>query len=139
MYGNQCFEKSMKNSTIENLCDCPLECNSISYSFNFVSTPFVPEEMCPSKLGENDFLMREFYVNRYPSQFVRKLYQFKDNVTSDVSEVCSKKIQYRAEIIFRLETESISVTVMKRRLSFFEKMSAFGNQIKFLLLIYILS
>ena len=117
----------MNNATFEDFCDCPMECDSISYSASLVSTPFDPEEMCPSKIGREDFFMKEFYVHRYPPQFVRMLEKYRNNVTSDVSDICHKNVQYRAEVIFRLATDSISVTVMKRRLSFFDKLSGFGN------------
>ena len=130
MYGYHCFEKAMENITIENNCNCPIECNSVSYSFSFVSTPFDHEEMCPSDRHKEDFLMKEFYDNKFPPQFIRKMREFKgykDNVSSDARENCYKNIKYRAEIIFTLATDSISVTVMSRRLSFFDKMSAFGK------------
>ena len=61
MYGNMCFEKIMQNDTIEENCDCPVECNHINYSFNLVSTPFDPYELCPSASKKEDHLMKEFY------------------------------------------------------------------------------
>ena len=120
----------MENITIEDNCNCPIECNTISYSFSFVSIPFDPEEMCPSDTYSEDFLMKEFYDNKFPPPFMRKMKEiqgYKDNISSDASEICYKNIKYRAEIIFTLATDSISVTVMSRRLSFFDKMSAFGK------------
>ena len=120
----------MQNITLEDECECPRECNYRSYSFSLVSTPFDPKKMCPSAIKSTDFLMMEFYKNKSPPQFIRKLKaikEFKDNVTSDEDVYCKRNIQYRAEVIFRLATDSVSVTVMTRRLSFFDKLSAFGN------------
>ena len=110
-----------------------MECNSLSYSFTLVSTPFDPEGMCPHQATKNNkFLMKEFYINESPPIFVRNLIHFVDNtsITSTVSskDLCMRNLQYRAEIIFRLATDTISVTVMSRRLSFFDKLSDFGNQ-----------
>ena len=105
-----------------------MECNSISYSFTLVSTPFDPEGMCPLQATKNNkFLMKEFYVNESPPIFVRNLIHFVDN-SSVVSskDLCMRNLQYRAEVIFRLATDTISVTVMSRRLSFFDKLSDFG-------------
>ena len=128
IYGNMCFENSMQNVSIELNCDCPLECDSISYSFSLVSTPFVSKEMCPRQSGSADFAMKEFYDNAYPPKFVRKLIRMKNNnATIQEGDFCKRNIQYRAEVIFRLATNTLSVTVMSRRLSFFDKMSAFGN------------
>ena len=130
VYGNICFEKSMNNVTLEDICDCPNECNSISYSFSVVSTPFDPKEMCPRnvKKESEDFLMKEFYLNKFPPQFVRRLIEFSNvNVSSREGDYCERNIQYRAEINFRLATNSISVTTMSRRLSFFDQLSAFGK------------
>ena len=127
MYGNMCFEKTMENVTIEEACDCPMECNSISYSFSIVSSPFVAEIMCPSKSGKEQFLMRDFYENKSPPQFLRRIIEYKTNYSSQEANYCTRNIQYRAEVIFRLATNSMSVTVISRRLSFFDKMSAFGN------------
>ena len=76
--------------------------------------------------------MEEYYENRYPPQFVRNLKKYKGlvsdvNVTSDANEICLKNIQYKAEVTFQLATNTISVTVISRRLSFFDKLSGFGK------------
>ena len=70
--------------------------------------------------------MKPFYENKFPPQFIRRLKQFKDNSSSQEQDYCKKNIQYRAEVIFRMATDTMSVTVMSPRLSFFDKMSAFG-------------
>ena len=119
----------MSNYTLEENCDCPVECNSLSYSFTLISTPFDAQKMCPKNIGPISFLMKEFYQNenKFPTQFVRKLIKLNANVSSNEIDYCFKNIQYRAEIIFRLASNQMSVTVMSRRLSFFDKMSAFGK------------
>ena len=127
VYGNQCFENSMKNDSTENMCDCPMECNYISYSYSVVSTPFDPAEMCPAKAIEEDFLMKPFYTTKDPPQFIRRLMEFKDNISSDDFDYCKRNIQYRAMVIFRLATTKMSVTVMSKRLTFFDQLSDFGK------------
>ena len=127
VYGNQCFENSMKNDSTENMCDCPLECNYISYSYSVVSTPFDPDKMCPSKVIKNNFLMKPFYTRLDPPQYIRRLMEFKDNISSDDFDHCRRNIQYRAEVIFRLATTTMSVTFMSKRLSFFNQLSDFGK------------
>ena len=116
----------MKNISIEKTCNCPIECSSIGYSFSIVSTPFDSEGMCPRNVGSEEFLMKQFYENQFPTKYVRKLIEFKKNVSSDEDENCKNNIQYRAEAIFRLATNTMSVTVMSKRLSFFEQLSTFG-------------
>ena len=106
-----------------------MECNSLTYSFTLVSIPFDTDGMCPRALGSQDFLMKEFYEKKFPPQFMRKLNEFRNNVSSNVADNCRNKIQYRAKLMFRLATDSMPVTVMSRRLSFFDKMSAFGKHI----------
>ena len=134
MYGNQCFEASMED-TPEWTCDCPVECKSISYSFSIVSTPLGPEESCPPHASWRDgVLMSPFYEQESPPKFVKKLIDMRNNISHDfdydeMEESCKKNLQYRAEVIFRLATDSMSVTIMSRRLSFFDKLSAFGNDI----------
>jgi len=76
----------MQNITIEDTCDCPIECNSISYSYSFVSRPFDPKEMCFSEKGSKGFLMKPLYNNKLPDQFVRRLTQLKNNETSSEIE-----------------------------------------------------
>ena len=132
IFGNICFEKSMNNVTFEDFCECPNECNSISYSFSVVSDPFDPKEICPrsfnpKKKNSGDFLMKEYYANKFPPQFVRRLKEFKSNLSSQDGDYCEKNIQYRAEIVFRLATNSMAVTTLSRRLSFFDQLSAFGK------------
>ena len=67
------------------------------------------------------------YAHKIPPQFERKLIEIKNNVSSDQVDYCKRNLQYRAMVIFRLATDSMSVTVMSSRLSFFDKMSAFGK------------
>ena len=96
--------------------------------FVFFSTKFEEEEMCPNVKNKGDFLMKEFYTHKFPHQFIRKLIEVKnENISSDAVEHCKRNLQYRAEVIFKLATDSMSVTVMSSRLSFFDKMSAFGK------------
>lgn len=118
----------MNNVTVEKGCDCPMECNSISYSFSLISTPFDPEGMCPTRDGSDNFLMWDFYQNKFPPKYMRKLIELANrNVSSNDGDYCKRNIQYRAEILFRLATNTLSVTVMSRRLSFFDQLSAFGK------------
>ena len=127
MYGNNCFENSMKKGSAAEKCDCPMECNSVTYTFSLISTPFDPLKMCPNNIRDGD-LMKPFYEYRFPHQFIRRLTYFKDNTTSSQEDdYCMRNIQYRAEIIFRLASNTMPVTVISRRLSFFDKMSAFGK------------
>ena len=132
VYGNICFETSMESLETEENCTCPMECNSITYSFNIVSTPFDPVKMCPSKKRTNAFLMKEFYGSalhyRFPTKYVRRIIGIRDNTSYGDDDICKEKIKYRAEIIFRLATNAMSVTVMSRRLSFFDQLSAFGRK-----------
>ena len=127
VYGNVCFEKAMTDDTLKENCDCPMECEFISYSSYYVSSPFNPEELCSR---QPDGLMEEFFQNKYPPQILRKLKHFvKDNETSDAYEICKKSILYRAEVTFQLTKNTISVTVISRRLSFFDKLSGFGKDV----------
>ena len=109
---------------MKDICSCPMECESISYSSYYVSSPFNPEELCSS---QPDGLMEEFDNNRFPPQFVRNLKKFTKNVTADEYEICKRNIKYRAEVTFQLATNTMSVTVISRRLSFFDKLSGFGK------------
>ena len=147
MYGNVCFEKYMKNTPTNWICDCPMECNTISYSFSVVTTPFDPEEMCPDYqyTWEYDFLMKTFYNNLYPPQFIRTLMNIKNNAPDpdsnqrrylEKTELCKMNLDYRALVNFKLVTDTMSVTVLSRRVSFFDKMSAFGKTAKELLVMY---
>ena len=81
----------MKNSTNQRNCDCPMECNSITYSFRVVSTKLEEDEVCEGK----DSLMNEFYAHKIPPQFERKLIEIKNNVSSDEIEYCKRNLQYR--------------------------------------------
>ena len=106
VYGNTCFDQNMKNSTNQRNCDCPMECNSISYSFRVVSTKLEEDEVCEGK----DSFMKEFYAHKIPPQFERKLIEIKNNVSSDEIEYCKRNLQYRAMVIFRLATGQWQLT-----------------------------
>ena len=123
----------MDNDALEENCDCPMECNSISYSFNIESKEFDPKEVCPNIMGGlndiaryDNFVMKPFYKQKYPVKFVRKLMKIKSNVSDTDMAYCKKNLEYRSEVIFQLATNTMSVTVLSSRLSFFDKMSSFG-------------
>ena len=90
------------------------------------STPFDYEEVCPPNIITSDFLMKEYYLNPMPPQMIRNIRGYLNNVTSDMAEICKINSQYRARVIFRLATDTMTVTVTSRRLSFFDKLSSFG-------------
>ena len=108
-----------------------MECDSISYSFSLVSTPFNELGLCPGKMGLNPAAMSEFYRKPFQKSFIRKLKKFIFNETESTSEHCKINVKYRAEIIFKLATNNIAVTVTSKRLSFFDKLSGFGRSFKF--------
>ena len=118
----------MGNVTNEEECDCPLECDALNYSYYYVSSPFDPEEMCPGSATTEDFLMREFYENSMPSRLVRKMEKFAYNTTDNMADLCRINVKYKAEVIFRIATNTMAVTLTSRRLSFFDKLSGFGKQ-----------
>ena len=101
-----------------------MECNTLSYQFSVVSTPLDPEERC----NPSDSLMKPFYENKFPSQVTRNLIEVKYNISNHPTDYCKRNLQYRAEVIFRMATDTMPVTVISRRLSFFDKMSAFGQR-----------
>ena len=111
-------------SKAEWTCGCPKECNTLSYSFSVTSTPLDPEELCTK---DSDSKMWQFYQNKFPADFVRTQMKIKYNVSNDATDYCKKNIKYRAEVVFKMATDSMEVTVLSRRLSFFDKMSAFGR------------
>ena len=122
----------MDDVTIEKECNCPMECDSIGYAFTIVSTPFDPEEMCPSnfknsKSESKSFLMKEFYSNLSPPQFMRKLNELTTNASSNVGDICKRNLEYRAQVIFRLAANTLPLTIMSRRKSPFDKLSDFGK------------
>lgn len=116
----------MANDSLETNCDCPMECDSISYFSYYVSTIFNPEEMCRR---QQKGLMEDIFENKFPPQFVRILRKFTRNETFKEREYCMKYLQYKAEVTFQLATNTMSVTVISRRLSFFDKLSGFGKSI----------
>ena len=117
----------MKNHSKDN-CDvtkCPMDCNFISYSYSIISTPFKEAEHCSN--DGKDSIFDEFYKNPFPPRFMTRARTFFFNESSRPSDQCAKYLPYRAEVTFRLATDTVSVTVRTRRLSFFDKLSAFGN------------
>ena len=127
VFGNLCFENIMGNFTLEQQCSCPMECDSLSYSFSVVSTPFNDIGLCPGTLKQPQPLMSEFYEKPFPKVFVRTLQRFIKNETDKPGEICKRNVKYRAEINFELATNNIAVTVTSKRLSFFDKLSGFGR------------
>ena len=128
MYASLCFEESMKNFTSENECDCPLDCDSITYSYSLVSSPLKEDELCTANQKSPTPLLKDFYEKPFPKLFIRQLRKYAKNISADPYEICSKYLKYRAVVIFQLATNDVSVTVTSRRLSFFDKLSGFGKK-----------
>ena len=124
-----CFEDIMANDTLDEQCSCPMECDSITYSFNVVSTPFNEKGLCSGQQKNPNPLMSEFYKKPFPKLYVRKLKKMTKNETDSVRDICFTNIQYRAEVSFKLATNNIAVTVTSKRLSFFDKLSGFGTSL----------
>ena len=117
----------MKNFTSEKNCDCPLDCDSITYSYSLVSSRLKEDELCTGNQKNPTPLLTDFYKKPFPSFFIRQLSKYAKNISADALEICNKYLKYRAVVIFRLATNDVSVTVTSRRLSFFDKLSGFGE------------
>ena len=118
----------MKNAQIIEKCNCPLECEAITYDYEYVSTPFDPDVMCPNLAGKAN-LMKDYYDNPLPSKMSRNMMAyFNFSPPKSDSDVCKHDIQFRAMVIFRLATDTMTVTTTSRRLSFFDKLSSFGKK-----------
>ena len=128
IYGSLCFEKYMKNVTLEKECDCPLDCDSITYSYSLVSSRLYENEICTGNQNSPTPLMKDFYRKPFPKLFIRRLQKFAKNISADTFEICSKYLKYRAVVIFKIATNDVSVTITSRRLSFFDKLSGFGKK-----------
>ena len=63
--------------------------------------------------------------------------EFAFNTTgkTEYSEICKKKLLYKAEVIFKISTHTMIVIENSRRLSFFDKLSGFGMNSKYSLII----
>ena len=127
MYASLCFEDSIKNFTSEKNCDCPLDCDTITYSYSLVSSRLKEDELCTGNQKSPTPLLTDFYKKPFPSLFIRQLSKYAKNISADALEICNKYLKYRAVVIFRLATNDVSVTVTSRRLSFFDKLSGFGE------------
>ena len=126
-YSSLCFEESMKNFTLEKECDCPVDCDSITYSYSLYSTPFNYDYFCSGSLKNPTPLMKGFYKEPFPKIFIRKLRMLVKNISDDTLENCKRYLKYRALVTFRLGTNDVAVTVKSKRLTFFDKLSAFGK------------
>ena len=76
--------------------------------------------------------MNEFNNNPMPPKMVSRIQNFLYPITpvEDIQrqlQECNFKKQFRALVIFSLATDTMTVTVTSRRLSFFDKLSSFGR------------
>ena len=71
--------------------------------------------------------MNDFYHRQMPTILLRRMEWIVYNETQDIDKICLKNLNYKAEVIFRIATDTMSVTVSSRRLSFFDKLSGFGK------------
>ena len=64
----------------------------------------------------------------FPPTFIKRAREFMGESSIKTEyEHCKKFLPYRADVTFRLATDTVSVTVRSRRLSFFDKLSGFGK------------
>ena len=45
---------------------------------------------------------------------------------------CKRNLQYRAEVVFKMASDSMSVTVISKRLTILDKMLAFGKKVRYM-------
>ena len=128
MYASLCFEESMKNFILQKKCDCPLDCDSITYSYSLVSSRLKEDELCTANQNSPTPLMTDFYERPFPKLFIRQIEKYAKNISADPYEICSKYLKYKAVVTFQLATNDVSVTITSRRLSFFDKLSGFGKK-----------
>ena len=96
-----------------------------------LSAPFKEDESCPRSKSKSRSLFQEFYTNPFPPRFIKRAREFMgEREESSEYESCRRFLPYRAEVTFRLATDTVSVTVRSRRLSFFDKLSGFGERMK---------
>ena len=128
IFGYMCVEETMKNVSSSQGCDCPMDCESVSYSYSIVSEPFIEEEQCPTKNNNGVSIFKEFYSTPFPRGFIRKARFYMGSMnSSDEDYLCKRLLPFRALVTFRLATDTVTVTTRTRRLSFFDKLSAFGR------------
>ena len=90
------------------------------------SAPFDSDVVCPGSRYRKPFLMKPYYQFKKP-HLLMKLEGLYFNKSFGIADVCKDKIQYMAQITFRLATDTMTVAVSSRRLSFFDKLSSFGK------------
>ena len=72
-------------------------------------------------------LNERLFKDPFPPVFISRAREFISNESSDMTELCKRLLPYRAQVTFRLATDTVSLTVRTRRLSFFDKLSGFGK------------
>ena len=111
-----------------------MDCDSVSYSYSIISIPINPVEQCPKlkkrKFNKMKSIFKQFYINPSPPKFIQNVRSFIYNTSSDEAELCKRLLPFRAEVTFRMATDTVSVTVRSKRLTFFDKLSAFGKTLQ---------
>ena len=106
IYGNICFKDIFEKGGQNKSCDCPRECDSISYSYSLVSTPFDKKVLCSESKNNPQPLMGEFYEHPFPNSFVTKLRFFtQNNVSDDPNVICEKNIQNRQKYLIGITSD----------------------------------
>ena len=72
--------------------------------------------------------MQDFYgPQAYPTEFVNIANFFMLGKERDPQIICKKNMKYRALVTFQLATDTVTLTTRTQRMSFFDKLSGFGN------------
>ena len=125
--GIHCFEKDLEQMDNRSTCDCPNDCDDVTFSL-VASAKLLDEKLlCPLKTDSTDLFYHFYQHDALPKKFLG-LYNFIVNKQEyKGKELCVKNLKYRAVVNFQLATRSVSRTTQDLRQSFADKLSTFGK------------
>ena len=124
--GIHCFEQVLRRMTNNTSCDCPNNCEDVTYSF-LGSSKRIEELNCPKEPHEDNWIHDFYYKDSLPKKFLAFYDYVTDNKEYGEKELCKKNMKYRAIVNFQLVTQSVSRTTQDLKQSFADKLSTFGK------------
>jgi hypothetical protein len=142
IYGNYCFNQILRQEQPAGTCKCLPDCNGMQFSLSEKEVPIDIDEYCKDghavgrlllkakrKAGYNELLYRYY---RVPEMLAMNETYEDPNMSLNAEKwykLCKKMMQDIAVVSVRFESKKYVRTIMDKRVTFTDKLAAFGKSI----------
>ncbi len=127
--GDQCFRAQVTNPLVQEACECPRDCNSITYSYSVVSTPIDSHDaqMCFS-LSSARWMSNKLFVEDFFDPLKKRHGLQMPWIQQDPTGSCQVIMSQVAVVQLQLASDSVTEVSRRKRVTFTDQLANLGIQ-----------